>query len=210
MDTRIGISKVVFDGNGVPDHLQKLATALHGTDGFPTLFGAESGLFMAWQGKHNPPSLGLSKFLPPSSQTDFLLPGLAWYPQFSVKTRPSIAIIGNTPYVAFEEENFKSSVAVFSEDGRSLRGIYTSESGYRWPSIAAFDEKLFLACYGTSAALSLLQVTLDHSGIPQGFATQRTSVLTSDVGPILITTPTELLIGWLGKRGSNLNIGVVI
>jgi hypothetical protein len=215
LDQKIKLQRATLDAAGNVTGLVFVGGSDQTTDAFPTLSSSQSGLLMAWQTRHDPPYLGFSKFaLPVNPNADMLLPGAIWYPQFRAKTRPSIAVIESkkTIYVAYETGDLVTQVVAISEDdGKTLRGQFTSPKGFRAPTIAAVGDNLFLVyCWYQNSALNITQVMLNPDGIPTGFGPTRASNQGDGSGADLLSTPGGLVMAWKwAPHSQELRIGSV-
>jgi hypothetical protein len=200
---QIQLFRANLDSSGKVAGFVTLGTSAQTTDNWPTLSSSQNSLLMAWQSRQDPPRLGFSKFgVPSDPNADFLTLSAAVYQQFVAKTRPSIAVIGKTIYVAFEADYGKSQVVAFAEDGKTILGEFTSIVGFRFPSIAAVGDRLFLAYYWYQGnGLNFTEVKLNPDGTPKGFGPPYSPTFAAPLqhdtaGVALISTPSGLLMAW--------------
>lgn len=216
-DTRLNFGRAETNSSGVVTSVTFLGKAQNqGTDGTPAIAPSPDGsFFMGWQSKDNPPRLNFVKFAFPSSPPTDLVAGFHYHPELIVKNAHqapvSIAMIGRTPYVTYEVDHLACQIVKFSEDGQTVQGEWVSGEGCRAPSIATIGNALYLACLGKDDNLHLLQVALDASGSPTGFARVFPNPNQFDeAGPALTSTPDGLMIVWREKEIHNrLRIGSV-
>ena len=129
-------------------------------------------------------------------------------------TTCSATILNSKLYIAFQPQGTTQvRILVFSDaSGATLVNQFTSPGdGYKYPWIAAQDGSLYVAFTGADTHLNIVKVQVDGNGYPKALVDKRTSGESSDVGSVLSSTPTGLIITWQGKNAgaSQVNVGSV-
>jgi len=202
---------------GIITSLNPLGVAKdQGTDGTPAIAASPDGssFFMGWLSKDNPARLNFVKLAFPPNPNGDLVAGFGYHSELAVKTTfISIAMLGKTPYVAFEVDKMECEVVKFSEDGRVDQGGFSSGAGCRAPSLAVVGNALYLVCRGIDDNLHLLPVVLDGSGTPTKLGTPLPNPNNQydEAGAVITPTSSGLRIVYRDKkgRGNNVRIGTV-
>lgn len=217
-DTKLNFGWAKTNAGVITDLLPLSATQNQGTDGTPAIAATADGssFFMGWPSKTlvgGEPTLNFVKFPFPPPSTN-LENGFGNHSELRVKNDKapvSIAVIGKTPYVAYEVDGLACQIVKFSEDGHDNQGGFISGEGCKTPSLAVSGQKLYVASRSKTDQLHLNPVTLDGRQTPTGLGTAfpNPNQQYDEAGAVIAATPSGLMIVWREKQGNNLRIGTV-
>jgi hypothetical protein len=122
----------------------------------------------------------------------------------------SVAVLGGVVYAARTTGDYRAVIHFF---GDNKHGSYTTPTdGYNGTSIAAYNNKLYLAFRGldSNQSLNVSELVINPTTMAVvNIINKQTSAQSTDGVPFLSATSGGLLVSWLGKGNRITSIGKV-